>query len=1012
LGVGAGNKGKTEFLGPNLISNGDFHDFTMEDNVNSIGHYIFDESYVEEDGLESILSERSGSESDEISNGDFNNGTTGWGQFNTTLSVESLFNGQSNCLKCVATSTANVRPYQDVSMFSGGEILFLRYKYYIPSTNTTVRKIRPRFTSGSSQWFPDEASTLDQWTVSESYITVAGANDSVQFYMVDAAGSAISVTIGDVVYIDDVELFVLPANSLTPSGFSDGFEDEYNSTGEEDQSFPVTNASGWNSVANMTVEDVADGQMITVINGSATGSVYRTGVTFPLGAGNHQYKFKAKAGTISDFYIAIYDETNTTWLVSSTHVTGLSNDWVEYSYDFTTTTASNIRIYAARKNSAGDNQGTFYVKDHEVYLVDLYNPAYQNGGVLEFNGVDQYLNGGDICDVGTGDFTVEAWIKLADYAGSSNQTIFAKTEDSTNYLSFHITSAGLLTIHARDTGGWGVQGNVTTNVFTDGNWHHVAVSVTRSTSINMYVDGVAQTVNATTNNANNMDNTGDMLIGSWDGSTSFLDGYIAEVRISDVARTAKEITQSHGMGRGYSHPTGSIYDTTPTNENFTQKITAIDPAGRILYSLSGLTVGTLYKVEATTTVPTGDSGASIAIATSQSGGSWGHYSTELFDTLETKNFYVVAELSTGLLRFSILAGIGDILTVTNVSMKEVLNAETPTDGFVEDFSQGGAKYGSNMVVNGTFDTDTGWTHGTNTSIAAGVATWDGGQASNDQIYQENTISNNLYRVRYTISNYSAGAVRAILGGNDGGIWRSTGNGTYEEILNVDNNSNSRIQLQGNSTFAGSVDNYTVQKVVNGNHGYMYNSMEADQPTHPFALEFDGVDQYVDQGNNLNMGTSDFLWSVWVKMDNTATQVIMGNRDAEYDDAALFITSGGIIYYRGDGTSGSHDYVFTGTVPNDEWTHIAIVNDRNVGRVGYINGVIDATGFDSYDSSSDDKQSTVNFMFGRNSAVSQYYVDGKIGMVTIYKFPNSLPSNYETAIIKKIYDNTKGYYEDE
>jgi hypothetical protein len=51
----------TEVLGSNLISNGDFHDFTMEDDANSIGHYIFTD-YSAEDDNNFMGSERSGSE--------------------------------------------------------------------------------------------------------------------------------------------------------------------------------------------------------------------------------------------------------------------------------------------------------------------------------------------------------------------------------------------------------------------------------------------------------------------------------------------------------------------------------------------------------------------------------------------------------------------------------------------------------------------------------------------------------------------------------------------------------------------------------------------------------------------------------------------------------------------------------------------------------------------------------------------------------------------------------------
>ena len=155
------------------------------------------------------------------------------------------------------------------------------------------------------------------------------------------------------------------------------------------------------------------------------------------------------------------------------------------------------------------------------------------GSSILFDGTGDYLtvasNAGFV--FGTGDFTVELWIRTADTAG------------------------GLVTRIAGGAGNWDLVLNVSsvyfqsqynaTNLYNrsattilDNNWHHLAVCRS-GTSHRCFFDGVQQ--GATVTDSNNYSGTGDLRIGS-DAYGDF-NGYIDDLRITKgVARYTSNFT--------------------------------------------------------------------------------------------------------------------------------------------------------------------------------------------------------------------------------------------------------------------------------------------------------------------------------------------------------------------------------------------------------------------------------------------------------------------------------------
>lgn len=122
---------------------------------------------------------------------------------------------------------------------------------------------------------------------------------------------------------------------------------------------------------------------------------------------------------------------------------------------------------------------------------------------------------------------------------------------------------------------------------------------------------------------------------------------------------------------------------------------------------------------------------------------------------------------------------------------------------------GGINYGSELVSNGGFASDTVWTKGIGWAIAAGVAS----SVDSTAITQPITVTAGLvYEITYTVTARTSGTARLQLtGGNTvNGIVRSS-TGTFTEQLTAASG-NTTIGIIGN-VFIGSIDNVTAKQVI-------------------------------------------------------------------------------------------------------------------------------------------------------------------------------------------------------
>jgi hypothetical protein len=119
--------------------------------------------------------------------------------------------------------------------------------------------------------------------------------------------------------------------------------------------------------------------------------------------------------------------------------------------------------------------------------------------------------------------------------------------------------------------------------------------------------------------------------------------------------------------------------------------------------------------------------------------------------------------------------------------------------------------GPEMVTNGNFDSDTGWTKGTNWSIASGVAT-KVSPTTADLSQSQTLVTGATYRVTYTITR-TAGTLNVKLAGGTAVLGAArTAAGTYTDDL-VATAGNNLLAFQGGNTFAGSVDVVSMKRIA-------------------------------------------------------------------------------------------------------------------------------------------------------------------------------------------------------
>ena len=189
--------------------------------------------------------------------------------------------------------------------------------------------------------------------------------------------------------------------------------------------------------------------------------------------------------------------------------------------------------------------------------------------------------------------------------------------------------------------------------------------------------------------------------------------------------------------------------------------------------------------------------------------------------------------------------------------------------------------GAELVTNGDFATDSGWTKGTGWAISGGKANCDGTQSGTSELYQGVVYpQNTLFKIQYTISNYSSGQIKPMFFGDGSGVYQYT-DGVVVEYVTVSNTGNGNFGFAATSTFIGTIDNVSVKE-------YTSADMDVTRSTAATRVDENGLVNYaeviggdvVTNGDFAN-GETDWTFSAQCEVVNNQVRILSTDGSFQY-----------------------------------------------------------------------------------------------------------------------------------
>ena len=157
-----------------------------------------------------------------------------------------------------------------------------------------------------------------------------------------------------------------------------------------------------------------------------------------------------------------------------------------------------------------------------------------SSGAASFNGTSDYIDMGDVCDLGTGDFSISCWVNLG--STTTSQYIISKYVDADNFWYLRTQGSSQIQFYSKVSGSDVIDRGTGTSL-AGNTWHHVAITADRGTATKSYINGVEMGSGASS--ATDLDNAASLYFGR--AGSDYIGGYIANVGIWSAALTQPQI---------------------------------------------------------------------------------------------------------------------------------------------------------------------------------------------------------------------------------------------------------------------------------------------------------------------------------------------------------------------------------------------------------------------------------------------------------------------------------------
>ena len=168
-----------------------------------------------------------------------------------------------------------------------------------------------------------------------------------------------------------------------------------------------------------------------------------------------------------------------------------------------------------------------------------------DGGILDFDGTDDYVSVDSSSDFtfGTGDFTVECWVKPDDFGSRGTLYDSRPSNGSTGITIGHESSSGEIRVYMNATAGSDIV--VQSSDFATGQWQHIVVTRSSGT-VSLFINGVSKDSETRTSDLNNTNSVNIGYKTYTSSSYNYFDGKISQVRIyKGTGLTSTQVTQNY-----------------------------------------------------------------------------------------------------------------------------------------------------------------------------------------------------------------------------------------------------------------------------------------------------------------------------------------------------------------------------------------------------------------------------------------------------------------------------------
>ena len=274
-----------------------------------------------------------------------------------------------------------------------------------------------------------------------------------------------------------------------------------------------------------------------------------------------------------------------------------------------------------------------------------------------------------------------------------------------------------------------------------------------------------------------------------------------------------------------------------------------------------------------------------------------------------------------------------------------------------------------------------------TNVANHSTSWAGQYSNNIQLIYYDSEYYFWIGYRGTV-NASTGVFTSSNSGQK--VWfklnRSYGGSGVNTNIVYDGNDSSSPTVLAEKTASGTYDyikvSYSdVSDFSSGNTGTIVStglgSTGVGTGSINYVLDLDGTNDYVSLPNSINMGTTDFTLSIWLKTDDTSSRQHVFQQTGSDANRVMAINVDGSLQSRLGGTGDDHDSGVNLSV--DTWYHIVLVHDNSANTLKwYVNGTEQNT-----NTSVNIPSNTGTFYLGTNSDADNKYFNGRIDEVRIW-----------------------------